>query len=93
MFDENLPAWIVAMNPFSNNIVLSGGDDMCLKFWDLRCFSSPTEVKSKVYEAGVTSAMFSPHHEYLVAVGSYDETIRLWDMRAMKLSVNTVETG
>lgn len=93
MLGGNVPAWIVAMNPHANNIICSGGDDMTIKLWDLRCFETPTSCISKVHSAGVTCATFSPHEEHLVAVGSYDESVNFWDVRNMIKPLSSVKTG
>ncbi len=66
--------------------VLSGGDDCILKVWDLRTCSisgvrpSPVSM-NKSFEAGVTAVAYHPSLEHIFAVGSYDEKIRIWDMR------------
>jgi hypothetical protein len=93
MLGENVPAWIVAADPFHAHTLLSGGDDMCTRLWDLRALGASTAANSKAHSAGVTSAMFSPYFEHLVAVGSYDESITLWDVRAMRQPVETVHAG
>ena len=60
--------------------VISGGDDCKMKTWDLRMFQKPTSVRTD-FEAGVTTASYHPSLEHIFAVGSYDEGVRIWDMR------------
>lgn len=64
-------------------MLVSGGDDCCLKLWDLRCATSPFHNMAKFFTAGVTSAQWCPYRdqEHLYAVGSYDGSIALWDER------------
>lgn len=67
-------------------MLLSGGDDCCLKLWDLRCPHSPTHSLAKHFTAGVTSAQWCPREsqEHLFAAGSYDGSIALWDRRMQR---------
>lgn len=87
-----VPAWIVAMNNHSSNMLVSGGDDCKLKLWDTREFVRPVAV-SNFHTAGITSAEFHPTIDNLVAVGSYDEHVSFWDPRNMKLPLLSFTTG
>jgi len=53
---------------------------------------SPIMTNSK-FEAGVTSIQSSPHTEHLLAVGSYDSTVRLFDTRNLRVSVCHADVG
>jgi WD40 repeat protein len=63
------------------NMILSCGDEGGLKFWDVRSTNRPMQVIQNQFEAGVTCASHHPRHEHLVACGSYDETMALFDVR------------
>lgn len=70
----------------NGKIVMSGGDDAKLKFWDVRCSSTARrrpamQVLADDFQAGVTVLSPHPRKEHLVAVGSYDETVGLYDVR------------
>lgn len=84
-------AWITAFDCWHPKIVFSGSDDATLKGWDTRMLPSPTFTKR--FEVGVTSLQFSPHVEHIVAVGSYDDNVTIWDTRSMKNSLVSFNTG
>ena len=63
-------------------MVISGGDDGKVKFWDIRSTMKPIKILQD-FEAGVTAISPHPRKEYLVAIGSYDETIAIYDLRYM----------
>lgn len=78
--------WSACFAAFSNNnmVVLSGGDDMKLKLWDVRSLVTTDNKPMQVlqhFEAGVTCISTNPTRTYICVVGSYDETIALYDVR------------
>ncbi|KXN90029.1 Diphthamide biosynthesis protein 7 [Leucoagaricus sp. SymC.cos] len=73
--------WIAAWNYWNTNVLYTGGDDLKLKTWDVRCgFDSPIYVNHR-FDAGITSIQSNPHTEHLLAVGSYNNTVQLFDAR------------
>jgi diphthamide biosynthesis protein 7 len=85
-----VPAWIAAFDPHSRQTVVSGGDDMIMRLWDLR---SGQSISTKHHQAGVTAAQWHPSLENIFASGSYDEAIRVWDRRSLKDPLLYQETG
>lgn len=88
LYGSPIEAWIVAFNAHDPNVLFSGADDAVLKGWDLRqrnddASFSPIFKNSRQYSMGVCSVQFHPHDEHLVAVGSYDEQVCVWDHRSM----------
>ncbi|KAI0669892.1 WD-40 repeat-containing protein [Trametes maxima] len=74
--------WIAAWDYWDPHVVYSGGDDLKMKGWDIRLGgSAPLFVNKKFDTAGVTTIQSHPHMEHVLAVGSYDSTVRIFDTR------------
>ncbi|RMX62166.1 hypothetical protein DD238_003603 [Peronospora effusa] len=84
LYGSPIEVWISAFNCHDPNVLFSGADDAVLKGWDLRAGTAASTFKnSRQYSMGVCSIQFHPHDERLVAVGSYDEQVVIWDYRNM----------
>ncbi|PFH54482.1 hypothetical protein AMATHDRAFT_52085 [Amanita thiersii Skay4041] len=85
--------WIAAWNHWDTNIIYSGGDDLKLKAWDIRSgFSQPMFVNRR-FDAGVTTIQNHPFIEHLLAVGSYNNTVYLYDMRKPLVAMSQLDVG
>jgi len=73
--------WCAAWDYWDTNIVYSGGDDLQFKVWDIRQGFELPIITNKRFDAGVTCIQSHPNIEHLIAVGSYDATVRLFDTR------------
>lgn len=62
-----------------------------MKSWDIRQ-REPIFSNSR-FKAGVTSVQSNPHVEHLLAVGSYDNTLSLFDVRNPLNPLGEVDVG
>ncbi|KAI9063069.1 WD40 repeat-like protein [Trametes sanguinea] len=85
--------WIAAWDYWNPNVVYSGGDDLKMKGWDVRQGGSAPLFVNKRFEAGVTTIQSHPHIEHILAVGSYDNTVRLFDTRKPLVPLTQVDVG
>lgn len=79
---HDLEAWIVGYNYWDTNVIYSGADDCIFKGWDARSGQN-IFTNRRQYTMGVTAIQSSPHQEHVLATGSYDEHIHIWDTRSM----------
>lgn len=91
---EAIPAWIVALNNHNPNIMVSGGDDCKFCLWDCRISGDSARLATKTFhDAGVTSAQWHPDRENIFVLGSYDESVSVWDSRNIKQPILHHSTG
>lgn len=82
-------AWSCCFDRWKDNVVYSGGDDSIINIWDVRCDNvNATKISSRKRDAGVTS--FLNHKENALFVGSYDESLCLYDLRNLKQTVDDI---
>ncbi|RZC34978.1 diphthamide biosynthesis protein 7, partial [Asbolus verrucosus] len=83
-------AWITGFYYWDTNIFFSGGDDCRFLKFDQRVGPEPVSC-NRSHEAGVTSLHSNLSKEYVLATGSYDTSVRLWDIRCMKSCTNSIK--
>ena len=91
-------AWTCCFSKHDPRLLYSGGDDCVLNFYDLRINNQgPVRKNSKAHRMGVTSMVSnnqaSCEREWELWTGSYDENVRLWDVRNVKGEVGSVDVG
>lgn len=85
-------AWVSAFNTWNPNIVYSGGDDSRFCGWDTRT-DCKTPIFCQRHDAGVCCIQSNPHWDNVLATGSYDEQVRLWDPRHVTRPLVSLATG
>lgn len=89
---HNAEAWITSFNHWDDNIIYSGADDCKFCGWDVR--SKTRMFTNSSHQAGVCSIqcnLLSPH---IIATGSYDEYVRIWDLRNIRrLPLSEIHVG
>lgn len=70
----------------------SVGDDHKLLIWDTRNSnaSRPSHIVD-AHNAEVNCLSFNPYSEYILATGSADHTVGLWDLRNLRLKLHSFE--
>lgn len=68
------------------NMVGSVGDDKCIMLWDVREKnpSKPVHRVGNAHGGDVNCISFNPINEFVLATGSADKTVAVWDMRNLK---------
>ncbi|KAH8927263.1 WD40 repeat-like protein [Atractiella rhizophila] len=84
--------WIVAWDYWQEGYFWTGGDDCCLKAWDIRQGNTPVWVNRK-FDAGVTSVRSHQVQENIFAVGSYDSQLRIFDKRRPFTPLSSLDVG
>ena len=71
----------------------SVADDQKLMIWDTRSnnTSKPNHIVD-AHAAEVNCLSFNPYSEFILATGSADKTVALWDLRNLKLKLHTFES-
>ncbi|RCV34455.1 hypothetical protein SETIT_7G160800v2 [Setaria italica] len=81
--------WTCYFDRTRPHLLYSGSDDCCFSSWDLR--ESPSNIvfqNKKSHNMGVCCFAQNPFDGNMLLTGSYDEFLRVWDMRLMAKPVN-----
>ncbi|XP_065906777.1 histone-binding protein RBBP4-like [Dysidea avara] len=83
----------VAWHVLHDSIFGSVGDDQKLLIWDIRT-NNPNKPSHMVdaHNAEVNCLSFNPFSEYILATGSADKTVALWDLRNLKMKLHSFES-
>lgn len=81
--------WAASFDIHQPQLVYSGSDDCKFSCWDLRdCPSNLVFQNSKIHKMGVCCITKSPCDPRTLFTGSYDEYLRVWDLRSLSKPVN-----
>uniref|UniRef100_A0A8C3LG64 RB binding protein 4, chromatin remodeling factor n=1 Tax=Chrysolophus pictus TaxID=9089 RepID=A0A8C3LG64_CHRPC len=71
----------------------SVADDQKLMIWDTRSNNTSKPSHSvDAHTAEVNCLSFNPYSEFILATGSADKTVALWDLRNLKLKLHSFES-
>lgn len=89
---HTLEAWYVCWDKRDPNVLYSGGDDGAFCAWDTRV---PICIwkNSRSHGAGVCCISPNPVHSHIVCSGSYDDIVRMWDVRSAAKPVEMAHVG
>ena len=68
----------------SPNLLCTGSSDRLISFWDLRDSTTNISLTMPGHTGPVSSVSAHPTSALLLASGSYDGTVRIWDARSPK---------
>eukprot|EP00742_Colponemidia_sp_Colp-10_P003936 GILJ01004196.1.p1 GENE.GILJ01004196.1~~GILJ01004196.1.p1 ORF type:complete len:425 (-),score=69.59 GILJ01004196.1:170-1444(-) len=69
----------------------SVGDDRKLLMWDIRSGGDRPSHSLEAHSAEVNCLAFNPYSEFILATGSADKTVALWDLRNLKVKLHSFE--
>eukprot|EP00730_Choanoeca_flexa_P011770 TRINITY_DN2796_c0_g1_i1.p1 TRINITY_DN2796_c0_g1~~TRINITY_DN2796_c0_g1_i1.p1 ORF type:complete len:416 (+),score=93.38 TRINITY_DN2796_c0_g1_i1:22-1269(+) len=82
----------VQWHPLHQSLFGSVGDDKNLMIWDTRVAERNAPRHAiQAHNAEVNCLAFSPFCEYILATGSADKAVNLWDMRNLKSKLHSFE--
>ncbi|XP_014784609.1 histone-binding protein RBBP4 isoform X3 [Octopus bimaculoides] len=83
----------VAWHLLHESLFGSVADDQKLMIWDTRSnnTSKPSHTVD-AHTAEVNCLSFNPYSEFILATGSADKTVALWDLRNLKLKLHSFES-
>ena len=82
----------VAWHNHHAHLFASVGDDKQLLVWDARDSSdAPSKRVEQAHKGDINCVTFNPFSEFLLATGSTDATVALWDRRNMKQKMHSFE--
>ncbi|VDI39872.1 Hypothetical predicted protein [Mytilus galloprovincialis] len=83
----------VAWHLLHESLFGSVADDQKLLIWDTRSKSTSKPSHTvDAHTAEVNCLSFNPYSEYILATGSADKTVALWDLRNLKLKLHSFES-
>ena len=84
----------VAWHSLHDSLFGSVGEDRQLLIWDTRKgdSSKPATTREDTHTADVHCIAFNPYSAYVLATGSADKTVALWDLRNPQIKLHSFES-
>ncbi|OMJ27191.1 Histone-binding protein RBBP4 [Smittium culicis] len=81
-------------HPLHKHLFASVGDDQFMKIWDTRTNLSDNKATKEVHahSSEVNCVAFNPNSETVIATGSSDTTVALWDLRMLSTKLHSLES-
>ncbi|MQL90280.1 hypothetical protein Taro_022870 [Colocasia esculenta] len=81
--------WAASFDTHQPQLLYTGSDDCRFSCWDLReSPAKPVFQNAKSHKMGVCCIAKSPSNSNMLLTGSYDEFLRVWDVRATSSPLN-----
>ncbi|KAL6534762.1 hypothetical protein OROGR_013437 [Orobanche gracilis] len=91
---HDFEVWAASFDIQQPALVYTGSDDCKFSCWDLRDEPSKSVFQNKkVHKMGVCCIAKSPFDPNTLLTGSYDECLRVWDVRSISKPVNETSIG
>lgn len=82
----------VAWHLHHENLFGSVGDDKRLMIWDTRsCQADKASHSVEAHVAEINCLAFNPYNHFILATGSADKTVGLWDLRNLQKKLHSFE--
>ncbi|CAN6602482.1 histone acetyltransferase type B subunit 2 [Trichomonascus vanleenenianus] len=90
--DHRAPVHDVAFSAAMPDVFGSVSEDLSIKLFDLRDLSGGVVLDiERAHEASVNSISFNPFSSMILATGSSDNTVAIWDLRNTKTAVYSLQ--
>ncbi|KAF9624507.1 hypothetical protein IFM89_011620 [Coptis chinensis] len=86
---HDFEVWATSFDTHQPHLVYTGSDDCRFSCWDLR--ESPSSLafqNKKTHKMGICCIAKSPADPNTLLTGSYDEYLRVWDVRSISKPIN-----
>lgn len=83
----------IEFDPFHADIFAEVSENGSLKMWDRRYTSKPLVTKTKAHGGQVLSVSWSPCWEWVLATGSKDKTVKIWDFSSCPIQFDKSDSG
>lgn len=91
---HELEVWTTSYDTHHPSVLYTGADDCHFCSWDTRQgLDSPVFRNTRSHTMGVCSVQKHPQSEHCLITGSYDEKLRVWDVRVPIRPVVSVAVG